>query len=110
MSATVHLSNDEHDIRRIIQNLKVQKIQRVFETVQAQISSLKLRDHEIYGLSEQVDCTDGYWRVFLYVKDEFLSNSSQKYMCSVMRFCELVESVLVILKQQRSNHNFSRKL
>ena len=62
MWVTVQLSKDEHQLRRNIPILEVQKIQRVFETVQAQIINLKLRDHEIYGLSGSVDRADGYWR------------------------------------------------
>ena len=62
MWATVHLSKDEDCFRRIFQIMEVQKIQTVFETVQAQISYLKLRDPEVYGLSEHVDWTDGHWR------------------------------------------------
>ena len=34
----------------------------IFETVQTQISNLKHRDHEIYGLEEDVDWTSGHRR------------------------------------------------
>ena len=56
MWAKVQFSKDK--LRRIIQNLEVQKIQTVVETVQSQISNLNLRDHEIYDLSENVDRAD----------------------------------------------------
>ena len=73
MCATVHLSEDEDDFKRIVHKMEVQKIQTVFETVQAQISNLKLRDQEIYGLSEQVDLTDGHWRKYS-LHDERISD------------------------------------
>ena len=60
MSATVHLSKDEDDLKRIIKNLDVQRIHTVFETLHTQISYLRLSNQEIYGLSEEVDWTDGY--------------------------------------------------
>ena len=50
MWATVHSSKDEDDVKRIIQNMEVQKIQTVFETVQARISNLRFRDQEICGV------------------------------------------------------------
>ena len=62
--ASVHLSKDEDVLKRISENLEVQRIQTVFETVQAQISILRLRDQLIYGLSEQVDWTDDYLRKY----------------------------------------------
>ena len=40
MWATVHLSKDEDDFRRILQILEVHRIQTVFETVQAQIGKV----------------------------------------------------------------------
>ena len=46
--------------KRVIQNMEVQKIHTIFETVQAQISNLNIRDHEIHGLDEQVDWTSGH--------------------------------------------------
>ena len=48
MWATVHLSRDEGKLRRINRNSEVRKIQTVCETVQAQISDLRLRDQEIF--------------------------------------------------------------
>ena len=62
MWTTVHSSKDEDKLRRLIRNLELQKIQTAFETVQAQISNLKLRDHEICGQFENVDWADGCWR------------------------------------------------
>ena len=35
-----------------------------------------------------------------YLTNEFLINSNQKYMCSVIRFCVLGEDATIILKQQ----------
>ena len=61
MWVKVRLSKDEDDFKRIIQNMVVQRIYIVFETVQAQIRNLRLRDQEIYGSSEQVDWTDAHW-------------------------------------------------
>ena len=89
MWATVHLSKDEGDFSRIIQKMEVHEIQTVFEAVQAQICNLELCDLEIFGLSEQVDWTDGHWR-----KNEVLINSNQKYAYSVIHFCGLVENVM----------------
>ena len=50
----MHVSKDEDDFKRAIQNMEVRKIETIFETVQAQISNLKNRDQEIHGLEEQV--------------------------------------------------------
>ena len=63
MWATVHLSTDQDD-KRNIPNVEVQKIQTVSETVQVQISNLKLHDEEINGLPEQVNWTDAHWRKY----------------------------------------------
>ena len=54
----------EDDLKRIIQIVEVPRTPKVFETAQAQISDLRLRDHEIYGLPEQVDWTDGHWEKY----------------------------------------------
>ena len=51
--ATVHVSKDEDDFKRAIQNMEVRKIETIFVTVQAQISNLKNRDSEIHGLEEK---------------------------------------------------------
>ena len=64
MWATVQLSKDKDNLKRIFQNSDLQRIQTVFETVQAQISNPRLRDQEMYGLSEQVNWTDGHWRKY----------------------------------------------
>ena len=40
------------------------KVFTLFETVQAQIVNLRHRDQDFFGLSEQVDGTDGYWRKY----------------------------------------------
>ena len=45
--ATVHLSKDADNLRRIFQNLEMQKIETV---VQAQIGNVKLRDQEFLRL------------------------------------------------------------
>ena len=50
MRATVHLSKDEDDFKRITQKIEVQQILTIFETVQAQVSNLKFRDQEVHGL------------------------------------------------------------
>ena len=42
MWAKVHLSKDEADFKRAIQNMEVRKIETIFEIVQAQISHLKI--------------------------------------------------------------------
>ena len=80
MWATVHLSKDPDDTR-IIQKVEVQKIQTVLETVQVQISNLKLHDEEINGLPKQVDWTDGHWRKYSLlgrrIADQF---KSKKYV------------------------------
>ena len=52
--------------------MEMQTIQTVFETVQAQMSNLRLRDQEIHGISEQVDWTDGHWKKYSVV-DERIS-------------------------------------
>ena len=100
MWATVHSSKDEDDVKRIIQNMEVQKIQTVFETVQAQISDLRLRDQEICGLSEHVDwtVTGGSIRCLTH---ELLINSRRKYTYLVIQFCASLENVTIILKQQQ---------
>ena len=55
MWSTVHLSIDEGDFKRNIPNLEVQRIQTFFETVQAQITNVRLGDHETCGLSGGLD-------------------------------------------------------
>ena len=57
-----HLSKDEEDFKRAIQILEVRKTETILFTVQAQISSLKHRDHARCGLEEEVDWTRGHWR------------------------------------------------
>ena len=85
--ATVHLSKDEDDFTRI-------------QTVQAQISNLKLRDQEVYGLHDKVDWTDGHWRndssLDERIADQF---RSKVYVFSDSVLC-LNGNVPMILKQQ----------
>ena len=47
MWATVHLTRNVEQSERIVQNLEVQKIQTVLDTVQATIVNLRLHDEEI---------------------------------------------------------------
>ena len=56
--------------------------------MQARISNLKLRDHEICGLSEQVDWTVGYWRKYSLL-DERISEQmkSQVHVLSDSVLC-----------------------
>ena len=44
MWAAAHLSKDEDDFKRIIQNMELQKIQTIFETVQAQVSKRRTKE------------------------------------------------------------------
>ena len=62
MWAAVYLSKDEDDFNRATQNKEVRRTQTIFKTVEAQISNLKNRDHEIHGLEETVDWISGLWR------------------------------------------------
>ena len=100
-------------LRRIIQNSEVQRIQTVFETLQAQISTLRLCDQGIYGLYEKFGL--GRWLVedIRYFTDEFLSKWCRKCTYLVIRFCVLVESAPNIQMPQefvkRSHQTFRRK-
>ena len=62
MWAAVYLSKDEDDFNRASQNKEVRRTQTIFKTVEAQISNLKNRDHEIHGLEATVDWISGLWR------------------------------------------------
>ena len=57
-------AKDGDDLKRTVQIMEVLKIQTVFETVQAQVSNLKLRNQEHHGLHEKVDWTGGHWRKY----------------------------------------------
>ena len=81
--ATVHRSKDEDKLRRIIQNLQVQEIQRI-------ISSFKLRQHKFYGLSEKVGWADGHWRKYSFL-DGCISEHMQSKVYVFTQFCVLVE-------------------
>ena len=74
--ATVHFRKSEDDFKRVIQNTEVQKIQTIFETVQAQISNLKNRDHEIHGFDERVDWTRGQWMTYSLLDDRIATQFS----------------------------------
>ena len=58
----MHHSKDEEKLQRIVQNLEMQKVETIFNTVQAQLSNLRPRDRELCGLSERADWSDGNWR------------------------------------------------
>ena len=45
---------EHRSFHRIVQNLEVQKIQKVCDTAQARISNLRLQDEETHGPSEEV--------------------------------------------------------
>ena len=51
--ATMHLSRAGDQSQRIIQSLDVQRIQTVFEAVQAQIKDLRLRDQKFVWSSRR---------------------------------------------------------
>ena len=78
----------EDDVKHIIQIVEVPRTPKVFETAQAQISDLRLRDHEIYGLPEQVDWTDGLWEKYSLI-DERISEQvkSEVYVSSDSIMC-----------------------
>ena len=72
--------------------MKVQNIQTIFETLQAQISNLTLHEQEKSWFSEQVDWTDVViGRMIHYLTDQFLSSSNVKYTYSVILFCVFVK-------------------
>ena len=66
------LGKDEEDFEQAIQKLEMRQFGSIFETAQAQISNLKHRDHEIYGLEEEVDWTSGHRRNFFFFKKKTL--------------------------------------
>ena len=72
------LEQHEEDFKRAIQNMEVRKIATLFETVQAQISDLKYRDHEIYGLEEQLDWSSGHWRNYSLLDHRFTTQFGSK--------------------------------
>ena len=80
--ATVYLSKDEEDLKRDIQNMEVRKIETFFETVQAQSSNLKNRDHEIHGLEETVVWTSGNWRHYSLLDQRIVSQFTSKSVCA----------------------------
>ena len=73
--ATVCLSKDEEDFKRVIQKKDVRMIQTIFETMQAQISNLKHCDHDAHGLEEQVSWTSGHWGKYSLLVTELLLNA-----------------------------------
>ena len=115
MWATVHLRRDEDKFQRIIQNLEVQRIQTVFETVTVQISNLRLRDREIYGLSKNVDLADGCCRTYSPL-DGRISKRTKSKVCvfsDSIRFCVLVESapniqMLQNIEKSKASHISSK--
>ena len=88
--ATVYLSKDENDFKRIIPNMEVQKTQTIVVTVQAQISNLQLRDQEIYG-----------WRNYSLVDNIIATQFISKVnVFSDSVLCLGAENVLIILMRQ----------
>ena len=91
---------------RIVQNLEVQKIQKVFDTAQAKISNLRLQNEDtltVYpkrciGMTVTGEDIRGFF-------DEFPINLNQTCASSVIRFCALVDSATStcghILKKER---------
>ena len=51
MVAVLHLSRDGEQLRRVLKNLKVCKVQTIIETVQAQLMNLTFRDSQVCGLN-----------------------------------------------------------
>ena len=76
----MHLSRNRGQFHRIVHFGEVQKIQTVFDTVQAQIKNLRLQDKELHGVSEQKRIwQEGHWsKDMRYFMDECRSNSHQK--------------------------------
>ena len=97
---------NEDDFKRIIQNMEVQTNQTVFETVQPQISNLKLSDREICGLHEEVVWTDDHWGQYSLLDKKLLINSNLKFLYSVIQLGVFMETVTLILKQ----HEFVKKI
>ena len=99
----MHLSKDEEEFSRIDLKYEGAKIQTIFETLQAQISNLKLHEQENCWFSEQVDWTDVViGRMIHYLTDQFLSSFYVKYTYSVILFCVFVKKILIILKRQEN--------
>ena len=77
------------------------KIETIFETVQAQISTLKHRDHETHGLGEEVDWTSGHWRNYSLPDHRIATQFSSHMFFSVNRISVLSEHVKIILRHQK---------
>ena len=71
-------SKDEDDFKRVIQNMKVQKVQMIFAMMHAQITNFKNRDHEIHGLGEQEGWTSGHRRTYLCLAQLIATQSTSK--------------------------------
>ena len=62
MWATVHLSQEEDDFKRIVQNLEVQKIQTSSKRCKRRSATSNSVMKTSTDFSDQVDWTDGHWR------------------------------------------------
>ena len=77
----------------------------------AQVSNLKFRDQGIYGLSKQVDLTDGQLRIYSLLDERIADQlSSKKYTYSVIRFRFLAENVRIILTRQKFGKRIASKI
>ena len=75
------------DFKRVIQKMELRKIQMISETVQAQTSNLKNRDHEIHELLEHVDWTGGHQRKYMFLENRIACQYISKE-------CVFIDSVL----------------
>ena len=57
--ASVHLSKDGDQIQRVLRDMDVESIQKLFTTVQKQVRSLQ--NKELLGLQDQLDWTESSW-------------------------------------------------
>ena len=80
--ATRYLSKDNEEFNSVIQNVGERKIETIFEPVQAQISNLKYRDHETYGLEEAVDRTSNHRRNYSLLSQKIATQFTSKVYVS----------------------------
>ena len=79
--AAVYISKDNEVFKYAIQLMERWPIETIFETVQAQISNLKHRDHEIYGLEEEVHWTSGHLRKYSLLDQRIAQHFTSKSVC-----------------------------
>ena len=110
MWATVHLSKDEDDFKRVIQNMEAQKIQMIFGTVQAQMTTSQI------AMTKSMDLIN-LWigrvvigEIIRYWRTALLFSSQRKCMCSVIRSCVLAENVKNILRQQERGKTIASEM